>query len=193
MRPWPVSYGCPLCSPLLSQSHLNVFSTTPALVHGSSLFGTCYTQCVEGLSPGRAGKSQTAHLQWHTSGPPTCARDLVMWIGTLSFPSRSAVIGPVAGCSGQTNRVFFWCSLWLLPFPDKQNGLGYSLGVSSVLYLLADCLSNRFQGLVVSPPIHALIHLLKMCSNVPILEHRGHAGITLLPHVQRLDELGRMF
>ncbi len=32
-----------------------------------------------------------------------------------------------------------------------------------------------------------------MCSNVPILEQRGHAGVSILPHVHSLDGHGRFY
>ncbi len=99
---------------------------------------------------------------------------------------------PVPGCGEQTYRAVFWCFLWLLSYPDEGNGLGCSLGVSAVLDPLADCLSDGFEDLVVPPSIPALTQqLLRMCSNVPTLEQRGHAGVSILPHLHRLDGLER--
>ena len=35
------------------------------------------------------------------------------------------------------------------------------------------------------PSPSALEQLLRMCSSVPIFEHRGHAGVSILPHMHR--------
>ncbi len=71
-----------------------------------------------------------------------------------------------------------------MSFPDEVNGFGCSLGVSADP--LADCLSDGFTDLVEPPS-----QLLRICSNVPILEQRGHAGVSIFPLMHRLDGHGR--
>ncbi len=87
--------------------------------------------------------------------------DWVMCVGIFSCLSRSTVIAQsraVVVC--KTYRAVFRCFLWLLSFPDEVDGLGCSLGVPAVLDPLVDCLSNRFEDLVVPPSIPALTQRL---------------------------------
>ena len=69
------------------------------------------------------------------------------------------------------------------------------MGIPAVAVPLTDCLNNGLKDIVVPPKIVPLAStcemLLRMCSRVPILENRGHTGVSTFPHVNRLDRLER--
>ena len=69
------------------------------------------------------------------------------------------------------------------------------MGISTVVDPLGDCLRDGLEDLAVSPVIAPLAQclraVLRMCLRVPVLGRRGHAGVSGLPHMNRLDWLGR--
>jgi len=61
---------------------------------------------------------------------------------------------------------------------NERDHAGCSMGISAVADPRADCLSDGLEDLVVSPMMAPLAQCLGVCSRVPVLEYRGHRGVS---------------
>ena len=97
----------PRLSPPQPEPSGGFFCCLHVVTDGSSSVCTCYAQCAVGFAQGMAGKSPTAHLHWHTPGPPPVPQKILHHISP-SFFLEPPPSSPPREPSAPARRVVLW-------------------------------------------------------------------------------------